>query len=133
MRRRIVCLALVLVFAGGSFHCKKNMASDTWVGTLVVNGGCGHYIVQLLSGPVPDSGVLTKSWTDIATDSTFRNVFGVRNDCTFPAAVINVGDTFRFTLNGPVPRQICNMCDVELFDMPAASNSVTDIEIISGP
>lgn len=122
---------MLLGIAGGGFQCKKNMTSDSWVGTLVANGGCGHYIVQLLSGPVPDSGVLTKSWTDNATDSTYLNVFRVKNVCTFPAADINVGDTFRFTLNGPVPTQMCNMCDMEPYPMPATSNSVTDIKIIS--
>ena len=53
------------------------------------------------------------------TDSIYTNVFKVSDVCTFAAALVNVGDVFTFTLNGPTPSQTCNTCAiVPTFPMP---------------
>jgi hypothetical protein len=128
MKREVYLLVAVLMMVVG-LHCKKSNTPAVWTGKLVVLAACDHYVVQLQYGPVPDSSVLTKSWTDPATDSTYTNVFGVSDVCTFAAADLNVGDVFTFTLNGPVPVLQCYICLVVPFGMPAANNSVTNIKI----
>jgi hypothetical protein len=132
MKRRILLMGLLLLMAVTGFRCKKSNAPEIWTGELVVFAACADYVVQLQSGPVSDSSVLTKSWTDSGTDSTYINVFRVSDICTFAAAGVHVGDVFTFTLNGPTPDQICNTCDiVPSFPMPATSNSVTSIKLVS--
>jgi hypothetical protein len=130
MKRRILLMGLLLLIAVTGFRCKKNNVPAIWTGKLVVFASCADYVVQLQSGPISDSSILTKSWTDSATDSSYTNVFKVSDVCTFAAALVNVGDVFTFTLNGPVPAQTCFTCDiVPFFPMPAASNSVTNIKL----
>ena len=130
MKRRILLMGLLLLIAVTGFRCKKSNVPAIWTGKLVVFASCADYVVQLQSGPVSDSSVLTKSWTDSATDSSFTNVFKVSDVCTFAAALVKVGDVFTFTLNGPTPAQTCFTCDiVPSFPMPAASNSVTNIKL----
>lgn len=109
--------------------CIKNVAATRRTGKLVVIGSCAHYIVQLIDSTAADSSVVTKSWTNPNTDSTYTNVFGVSDACTFAEANLLVGSVFTFTLNGSVPSQICNECDMVPFPMPAATNSVTNIKI----
>jgi len=102
-------------------------------GVLVENPGCGHFIVKLLSGAITDSSVLVKSWTDTQTNSTFTNVFTVKDWILMQQAYLSVGDTFSFTLNGPVPNssQIYYTCAVFPYNMPSASNNVTNIKKLS--
>jgi hypothetical protein len=132
MKRRSLLMGLLLLMAVAGFRCKKSAVPAVWTGKLVVFASCADYVVQLQSGPISDSSVLTKSWTDSATGSVYTNVFKVSDVCTFAAALVNVGDVFTFTLNGPTPSQICNTCDiVPTFPMPATSNSVTNIKLVS--
>jgi hypothetical protein len=132
MKRRNCLVAIALILGGTGFHCKKSTAENLWTGKLVVFASCADYVVQLQSGPVSDSSVLTKSWTDSATDSSFTNVFKVSDVCTFGAALVHVGDVFTFTLNGPIPAQTCFTCAiVPSFPMPAANNSVTNIKLVT--
>ncbi|HEV2480710.1 MAG TPA: hypothetical protein VGS79_13630, partial [Puia sp.] len=76
------CLILLVVLC--CFACRRSTliphpsSSDTLTGTVVENPGCGHYIVQILSGSFADSNVV-KSWTDPVTGSTFSNVFTVKD------------------------------------------------------
>jgi hypothetical protein len=136
MKRRVFPILILFVAAVFVNSCKKTSNSDTrHTGKLVADGGCGHYIVQLIDSTAADSTFLTKSWTDPLTDSTYTNVFTVSDVCTFQEIAdidhVMVGSVFLFTLNGPVPPQICNECDVLPFNMPAASNSVTNLELVT--
>jgi len=132
MKRRILLMGLLLLMAVTGFRCKKSNVPAIWTGKLVVFATCADYVVQLQSGPISDSTVLTKSWTDSATDSSFTNVFKVSDVCTFAAALVHVGDVFTFTLNGPTPTQLCFTCNIApSFPMPAASNSVTNIKLVT--
>jgi hypothetical protein len=131
MKRRIYFLAGLLMVTVGVNSCKKNVTATPRIGKLVVIGACAHYIVQLIDSTAADSSVLTKSWTDPNTDSTYSNVFSVSDICTFVEANLPVGSEFSFTLNGPVPVQNCFECDIMPFSMPAASNSVTNIKLLT--
>jgi hypothetical protein len=131
MTRRITLSFLFVLAALANFDCQPyKMTYPVVTGKLVVAAYCGQYIVQVLSGSIPDSGVLTKSWTNKDTDSTYTNVFRVNDICTFAAAGLAVGDTFTFTLNGIPPVQSCYTCNIVAFPEPAASNAVTNIKPI---
>lgn len=95
-------------------------------GTVVENPGCGHFVVKILSGSYPDSSV-ESSWTDTVTKTTFTNVFTVGNFVQMQQAQLAPGDTFGFTLNGPVPEGIYNTCAIWPYNMPTATNNVTNI------
>ena len=130
MIRRIVLSSFLLLVVLANFDCKPDKVTyPVMTGKLVVASICDQYIVQVLSGPIPDSSVLTKSWTDKATDSSYSNVFRVSDVCTFAAAGVVVGDTFTFTLNGTPPTQTCYTCDAVAFPQPSTSNAVTNIKI----
>jgi hypothetical protein len=130
MTRRIVLSFLLVLAVLANFDCQPNKVTLPVVtGKLVVAAYCGQYIVQVLSGSIPDSSV-TKSWTDIDNDSTYTNVFRVNDICTFAAAGVAVGDTITFNLNGITPVQNCYTCDIVAFPEPAASNAVTNIKVM---
>jgi hypothetical protein len=127
-------VAVALILSGAGFHCKKSKADNIWKGKLVAASPCDYFVVQLLSGPVADSGILTKGWTDSATDSSYTNVFTVSDVCTFAFSRLHVGDLFTFTLNGPPPAQTCAVCEIApLFPMPKTSNVVTNIQVVTTP
>jgi hypothetical protein len=107
-------------------------ASDTLTATFADNpGGCGHVVVKVLSGSIADSSV-QKFWTDAATGVSFTNVFAVKDWVEIAQAQLSVGDTFTFTLNGPVPDSTTWYATCEIvplrFDMPSVSNNVTNIQ-----
>lgn len=130
MKRRLWFVVFALILSGAGFYCKKTTAG-IWKGRLVAASPCDHFVVQLLSGPVADSAILTKAWTDSATDSSYTNVFRVSDLCTFAFSHVRVGDVFTFTLNGPPPAQTCAVCDIApFFPMPATSNVVTNIQVV---
>jgi hypothetical protein len=130
MTRRIALSFLFVLAALANFDCQPyKVTLPVVTGKLVVASYCGQYIVEVLSGSIPDSSVLTKSWTDIDTDSTYTNVFRVNDICTFAAAAVAVGDTITFNLNGIPPVQSCYTCDIVAFPEPAASNAVTNIKV----
>lgn len=137
MRRSLpllpIMLAILVVLCG--LACRRSNASSGisgMTGKLVESAGCGNYIVKLLSGPITDSSVLVKSWTDPVTDSTFTNVFTVKDWIYFQQANVSVGDTFTFTLNGPVPNpsQEYYTCMVLPYNMPSVSNNITNIQLV---
>jgi hypothetical protein len=135
MKRRIVFSVIVLVLLAG-VNCRKQVTSgSTRLGKFVDFGGCAHYVVQLLDVTAADSSILTKSWTDTSKHITYTNVFTVSDICSFAEATagdtLKVGDEFNFTLNGPVPDETCYTCMIWPFGMPAASNSVTNIKLIT--
>jgi hypothetical protein len=127
MKRRLLLMALLMLIAGAGFHCKKNNTPGIWQGKLVA-GLCGQFVVQLQSGPISDSSVLTKSWINRVNDSIYSNVFGVKDGCTFAEANLKIGDVFTFTLNGAAPVQICVVCDIAAYIMPPTLNTVTNIQ-----
>lgn len=106
--------------------------NDSLTATLVENASCSYYVVKLLSGPTSDSSVVVKSWTDPVTHSTFTNVFTVKDWIQFQQANISVGDTFTFTLNGPVPdsTQAYYTCMIVPYNMPSVYNNVTNIQLV---
>lgn len=132
MKRGIYLVAIALLLGGSGYHCKKSADHSVWTGKLVLTADCDDFVVQLQSGPVPDSGILTKSWTDSATGNSYTDVFRVKDVCTFAEANLSVGDVFTFTLNGAVPAQVCMICNVvPNYPMPAANNAVTNIQLVT--
>jgi hypothetical protein len=129
MPRRIT-LSILLILSGLiGFDCRREkISAPELTGKLVVSGPCGEYIVQVLSGQIPDSSVLVKSWTNSQTDSTYSNVFAVSDVCIFGAAGLVQGDTFTFTMNGSVPTEACYTCNLVLFNAPAVRDAVTNIK-----
>jgi hypothetical protein len=131
MKRRIGLVVVALILSAIGFHCKKNNPDNVWTGKLVVTAPCEHFVVQLQSGPVADSSILTKSWTDSTTDRSYTNVFKVSDLCTFEFSHLQVGDVFTFTLNGTPPAQSCAVCEIApSFPMPSTSNAVTNIQLV---
>ena len=136
MKRRIILAVAVLGLLASVNSCRKHVTSgSTRLGKFVDYGGCAHYVVQLLDVTADDSSILTKSWTDTSKNITYTNVFTVSDICSFAAATagdtLKVGDEFNFTLNGPVPDETCYTCMIWPFAMPAASNSVTNIKLVT--
>lgn len=130
MIRRIGVLLLLVFAAVTGFHCRREKMPVVLTGKLVDIAACNGYIVQILSGPIPDSSVLVKSWTNSLTDSTYTNVFTVKDGCTFAAALLSQGDVFTFTLNGEAPNQTCFTCDIVIFPLPSVYNTVTNIKLV---
>src|SRR5579863_3040735 len=102
---------VVLVVVCVNSCIKHNTSGTTRLGKWVVFGGCSHYVIQLMDATAADSNVVT-SWTDTSTETAYTNVFGVSNGaCGFADATLvdslRVGDEFYFTLNGPVPEEVC--------------------------
>ena len=89
-----------------------------------------HVVVKVLSGSIADSSV-EQFWTDGATGITYSNVFTVKDWIEIYQAQLSVGDTFTFTLNGPVPDSTlwygCAILPLG-FDLPSVSNNVTNIQ-----
>ena len=73
-----------------------------------------------------------KSWTDAVTGSTFSNVFTVKDWILMDQVGVTTGDTFSFTLNGPLPDSLTDKvyytCMIQFYTMPAVSNDVTNIQ-----
>jgi hypothetical protein len=132
MRHPFLPMILVVLFG---LACRRSSiipppSSSTLTGTVVENPGCGHFIVQVLSGSFADSSVV-KSWTDTVTGSTFTNVFAVRDWIVMDHDHVTAGDTFSFTLNGPLPDYLNTIyypCMMEFYPMPPVSNNVTNIQ-----
>lgn len=130
MKPRLILLVVLCAVA-----CRRSTLiphpTPTLMGTVVENPGCGHYIVQILSGSFADSNVVPR-WTDPVTGSTFANVFTVKDWILMDQAGMNTGDTFSFTLNGPLPDSLTNKiyftCMMVPYTMPAVSNDVTNIQ-----
>ena len=124
---------LILLVALCCFACRRTtlIPHPTLTGTIVENPGCGHYVLQVLSGPIADSSV-AKSWTDTVTGKTFSNVFTIRDWILMDQAHLSTGDTFSFTLNGPLPDSLNNKvfytCMIAFYNMPAVSNDVTNMQ-----
>ena len=135
-----ISLPVILLFASVlvGLSCRRSTLTPSELtggsvltGVVVEAPGCGLYVVKVLSGSIADSSVVP-SWTDTKTDSTFTNVFTVKDWILMDQVQVPVGDTFTFTLNGPLPDSLINKtyftCDVEFYNMPAISNNVTNIQ-----
>jgi hypothetical protein len=129
MIRRISLLLLFVLSAVTGFRCKREKVSPAvLMGKLVVIGACDHFVVKVLSGPIPDSSVLVKSWTNSLTDSTYTNVFMVQDVCTFAEVGLYQGQVFSFSFSNNPPAQTCLVCDVVPFAGPSVLNSVVNIQ-----
>jgi hypothetical protein len=131
-----ISLPVILLFASVlvGFSCRRSNivlppASSAATGVLVAQPGCS-YVVKIINAPIPDSSVV-KSWTDTQNDSTFTNVFTVKDGPAMQLAQVAVGDTFTFTLNGPVPDSLSKYasCDVLTSNVPGVYDNVTNIQL----
>lgn len=130
MQRPIFLLAALLLFAGAGFHCRHTRPSPPpLTGKLVVNGPCGFYVVQVLSGSV-DSSRLVKSWKYTTGDTTFSNVFMVSDPCTFGGYGLSKNDEFTFEMNDTIIVQNCMLCMIAYPPTPAISNTVSEVQLI---
>ncbi len=136
MLHRVTLPILLLPIIIVASNCRRSQPSPArYIGKYVVSDGCGQSVVKFLSGPITDSSVLVKSWTDTAyhngmvADTTFTNVFAVKNWMTFRRANLKLGDVFTFALNQHDPNtDTLYMCPLRNFAMPAVANTVTDIQ-----
>jgi hypothetical protein len=138
MIRYLFAMALVFMIVFFGLACRRSTlippppaSGDSLTGTLVEAPGCGYDIVKIVSGSYPDSSVV-KSWTDSVSGATFTNVFSVKDYILFYQDKITVGDTFTFTLNGPVPDslQLYYGCNIIPYNVPSVWNNVTNIKLV---
>lgn len=130
--KRPVFFLVVLLFAGAGFNCRPSKVSPQPVlltGKLVVNGPCGFYAVQVLSGNV-DSSRLVKSWKYTSGDTTFSNVFMVSDACTFGGYGLSKNDEFTFEMNDTTIVQNCMLCMIAWPPTPAISNTVSKVQLV---
>jgi hypothetical protein len=118
-------LFLLLVFTAAGIACRRqHLSSQRLVGKLVINGACGNYAVQVISGNIDPSRLLA-SWTD--GDTTYTNVFAVNNRCNFGQYGLKQGESFSFLLNDSLVVQTCMSCEI-VVPVPDVSNTVTGVE-----
>ena len=130
--KRPIFFLVVLLFAGAGFNCKPSKISpppSLLTGKLVVNGPCGFYVVQVLSGNI-DSARLAKSWKYTTGDTTFSNVFMVNDRCTFGGYGLSKNDEFTFEITDTVIVQDCMLCLIAYPPTPAVSNTVTHVQLV---
>ena len=113
----------VVVLSCGAFQCTPSHERPGLVGKLVINGPCGNYVVQIVSGDYDHSKVVPV-WKDPATDTTYTNVFTVKNRCTFGGYGIQKGQLFTFLMNDSVIVQNGMVCKIYVA-VPPLSNTVT--------
>lgn len=125
MRTRTVfgaLLILTLGFAGWS--CKKNHSRPNRVyGTLVISGPCANYVIRVDSGYI-DPALVTVSWT--TADTTYNNVFAVKNVCAFSNHNFKQGQALSFFVNDSTFTNDCMICAIAHQD-PPNFNVVSDI------
>ena len=130
MKRPILILVALLLFAGTGFNCRRSkMSPSPLTGKLVVNGPCGFYVVQVLSGNV-DSSRLAKSWKYTTGDTTFSNVFLVNDPCRFDGYGLSKNDEFTFQMNDSVFVQNCMLCMIAWPPTPGVSNTVSNVQLV---
>ena len=131
MKHPVLLLTALLLFAGIGFNChhdKVSLQPTPLTGKLVLNGPCGQYVVQVLSGNI-DSARIVKSWT-IPGDTNYSNVFAVSNSCTFGEYKLSRNDVFTFALNDTSYVQTCMLCMI-YSPTPGISNIVSHVQLVS--
>jgi hypothetical protein len=142
MKNKSINTALLLLLAFTGFQCKQNnndapqsMTLPTLTGRLVIFDACGRSAIQVLSGPIDSSRLMT-SWKNPDNDSIYHNIFqvGAIRDhvCSLSFYGLSKGDTLQFALD-PNPQNItCNMCaDSNPVSAPPVFNAVTNVKKIS--
>jgi hypothetical protein len=106
-------------------HCDPGPGSLT--GKLVIDGPCGNYVVEVISGNF-DSSEVDSHWTDPSTGTAYTNVFTVTDACTFGGYNISQGQsfTFQFTPADSTVVQNCEECLIAV-PTPPVRSSVEDI------
>jgi hypothetical protein len=133
MIRRIRLVFLLLFSSLTAFHCKREGLSSTTVltGKLLPTGDCYHIVVQVVSGPIAQSGLQVQSWTDPQTIVHYSNIFAVQNMCVFLVSKIPPGSSFTFSVGDSVSPQPCISCNFVLAGMPTVFDPVKDIMLVT--
>lgn len=127
MKLSILLPITFLLFAGTAFYCHpKRVYPDQLTGKLVINGACGNYVVQVVSGSI-DPKRIVSSWTDPLSHVTYTNVFRVANSCTFGGVAKD--QLFTFTIPDPAPVQNCFLCDIYV-PTPPVSTPVANVQVL---
>jgi hypothetical protein len=130
MNRTIVFPVILLLLAGAGFHCKpyRIPPSTLLTGKLVIDGPCGNYVIQVLSGNV-DSAKILASWKDSIRDTTYSNVFTASNICTVRSYSLVKNDIFTFRMTDSIPVHDCPICLIAI-PMPGIFDEITDVQKI---
>lgn len=122
-------LLILFIICLFNIHCKKNTTGAiVYTGKLIVNGPCEHYAIEVTSGNIDTSLVVT-SWLDPLNDTTYTNAFAVANLCTFGSSGLQIGDVFTFTIDPHPMAQTCPICMIAV-PVPAKQIAVTNIHKI---
>lgn len=131
MKRLPTLPVFLLLLALTGTHCHRtqmNSSTSTLKGKLVVDGPCGFYAIQVLSGNI-DPSRIQRTWKYEfgQTDTIYSNVFRASNICVFGGYGLSKNDTFTFRLTDSVEVQNCMICEIA---WPAGLNvasTVTDV------
>ena len=111
---------LVVLTLCSAYECNKSK-SGRLKGKLVIKEICSHYVVQVTSGSVDTSKVVS-GWRDEKRQTTFDKVFTVANRCDFPSTM-NEGDEFEFEFDPNPSPQNCAVC-MAYYPIPTKSNAI---------
>jgi hypothetical protein len=117
---------LAALFLAGGISCRPcHEQPATLTGKLVINGPCGNYAVQIISGRYDRSKVLP-TWKDTLHNITYTNVFSVANRCTFGEYGVQKDQLFTFLMNDSVIVQDCAVCEIYVA-LPPVYNMVNGV------
>ena len=121
----VILLTVIVSIAtvGASCH-REHLSPERIVGKLVINGACGNYVIQVISGKIAPSRYLA-SWSN--GDTTYTNVFTVRDRCHFGQNGVKQNQKFSFLLSDTAVVQTCMVCDIYVA-VPNVSNWITDVQ-----
>jgi len=120
MRNKIILFILAVLTFCSAYDCNKSKSAKIR-GKLVIKELCSHYVVQVISGNVDTSKVVS-GWKDEKRKATFDRVFTVANRCDFPST-LNEGDEFEFTFDPNPPPQNCVVC-MAYYPIPDKTNPI---------
>lgn len=115
--------SVIIVLAGTSCR-RQHLFPDPLIGKVVVDGACGNYAVQVISGRI-DPARIVASWPD--GDTTYTNVFTVANRCNFGGYGLKQGQEFSFQLSDSAIAQDCMVCDIYVA-VPNVANTVINVQ-----
>lgn len=97
------------------FSCSKdseeeaalNPGDDIFTGTLVKQGICLNYVIQVNDTDFPQE-LIEKSWTDEFSNIEYKNVFALGSVCDF-SEEIKEGSSFEFIIDNKKDNN-CTVC-----------------------